>query len=278
MASASSATGSRQPRRQVSGSPTEIVNAASAAGWGWREAAPRRWSSGLRERGASRQTTRAAAAVRRADGRVARLPLLSMPRRVAVVGLVFACSLTTLVPDAVAQTTLVSNTGQSPSNVGGIGGVAFSLSDPQGARAQQFRTGSNPAGYTLSSVSFIISNWSSGNSVAVAIYSDSNGIPDSEVHSLTNPITVSLGLNTFTARAESVLDANTDYFVHIRAPTGDLVGSSTLSGAEDSESATDWSIANVSLGSIDNGANWTPASPVVRTAISGTVNAPPLWS
>ena len=192
---------------------------------------------------------------------------------VALVGLIFACLLPALAPAALAQTILVSNTGQSPSNVGGIGEVAFVLSYPQVARAQQFRTGSNPAGYTLSSVSFIVKFWSTGDSVAVAIYSDSNGDPGSEVYALTNPTTVSDGLNTFTAPPRSVLAAQTNYFVYIRSLAGDFSGSSTLSDAEDSESATDWSIANTSRSTDDNGASWHPPSAVVRTAISGTVRA-----
>ena len=196
-----------------------------------------------------------------------------MPRWVALVGLVFACSLTTLASAASAQTILVSNTGQSPNNTDGLTRVGFVLDDSQQAWAQQFRTGINPAGYTLSSVSFIFEDWSSDNSIAVAIYSDSNGIPDSEVYAL-NSTTVSDGLPTFTARANSVLAAQTNYFVYIRAPVGRIVGSGTLSPAEDSESAADWSIGNVSRRTTDNGANWgIPSAVIVRMRISGTVRA-----
>ena len=208
-----------------------------------------------------------------ADGRVARAPLLSMPRWVALVGLVFACSLTTLASAASAQTILVSNTGQSPNNTDGISQLGFVLDDSQQAWAQQFRTGINPAGYTLSSVSFIVSDRSSDNSVAVAIYSDSNGIPDSEVYAL-NPTTVSDGLNTFTAPADSVLAAQTNYFVYIRALVGQIHGSATLSHAEDSESAADWSIGNLSRTTTDNGENWgIPSEVMIRMRISGTVRA-----
>ncbi len=195
-----------------------------------------------------------------------------MPRRVALIGLAFACSLTTLVPDASAQTTLVSNTGQSTLSNDGISHVGFELPNSQSLRAQQFSTGSSPDGYTLSSVSFHINNWSSDDSVAVAIYSDSNGSPSSEVHALTNPTTVSDGLTSFGAPAGSTLAAQTDYFVRIGAPAGSFGGSATLSHREDSGSATGWSIDDSSLSSTDNGANWSgPNSPVVRMRISGTV-------
>ena len=244
-------------------------------------AEPGKMLGGKRQVEASRNASsarcagRLAAAVRRTVGRVARAALPSLPRRVALIGLAFACSLTTLSPAASAQTTLVSNTGQSPLNTDQITRVGFVLPDPQSARAQQFSTGSNPAGYTLSSVSFHISDWSSGDSVAVKIYSDSNGSPGSEVYALSNPITVSDGLNTFTAPADSTLAAQTDYFVRISAPAGSFGGSSTLSGNEDSERAAGWSIGNTSLNSSDNGANWSRTSPVVRTSISGTVNNNP---
>ena len=174
---------------------------------------------------------------------------------VALVGLIFVCLLPALASAASAQTILVSNTGQSPNNTDGISQIGFVLDDSQQAWAQQFRTGINPAGYTLSSVSFIVSDRSSDNSVAVAIYSDSNGIPDSEVYAL-NPTTVSDGLNTFTAPADSVLAAQTNYFVYIRALVGQIHGSATLSHAEDSESAADWSIGNLSRTTTDNGENW----------------------
>ena len=189
---------------------------------------------------------------------------------VALVGLIFACSLSVLASAASAQTTLVSNTGQSSTNTSGneIGAIL----GPEDTRAQQFSTGSNPTGHTLSSVDFFIRSFSSGDSVAVAIYSsDSNGNPGSEVYALTNPTTVSDGLNTFTAPADSALAAQTKYFVHIRAPAGDYTASLTYSHAEDPESATGWSIKNTSQFTEDHGVNWGSSLGVVRTAISGTV-------
>ena len=104
-----------------------------------------------------------------------------------MVGFIFACSLAALSPAALAQTTLVSSTGQSPLGTDGITFVGFAIPSPQVARAQQFTTGSNPDGYTLSSVSFIVNDWEIGDSVAVAIYSDSNGLPDTELYALDQP-------------------------------------------------------------------------------------------
>ena len=86
--------------------------------------------------------------------------------------------------------------------------------------------------------------------------------------------TVSDGLTTFTAPANSVLAAQTNYFVYIRAPVGRILGSATLSKAEDFESAADWSIGNLSRRTTDNGANWgIPSAVIVRMRISGTVRA-----
>ena len=168
-----------------------------------------------------------------------------MPRWVALVGLVFACSLTTLAPAALAQTTLISNITYEATV-----GRRISESRPT---AQRFSTGGNLAGYTLSSVSFHITSLHSDASVEVKIYSDSNNIPDSEVYSLTNPTTVSTGLNTFTAPSGSTLAAGTYYFVHISAPAGEFGVSAEESGREESEKAEGWSIDNVSRGLTNNG-------------------------
>ena len=223
----------------------------------------------------ARRTGRFAAAYRRTVALYAPGALPGMALRAAPVALLLACSPAELIPAALAQTTLVSNTGQSTLNLDGVTHVGFELDSAQVVRAQRFTTGSNPAGYTLSSASFLVSDWTDDDAVEVSIKSDSSGSPGSEIHVLSNPPAVSDGLNMFSAPSDAVLAAGTDYFVHFRAVEGSFGGSATLSANEDSGSAAGWSIGDSSLSSTDGGASWSASSPVVRMRISGTANNNP---
>ncbi len=84
---------------------------------------------------------------------------------------------------AQAQTTLVSNLGQTHVatagySVGVIGASKFS-------QAQQFTTGDNAAGYALSSIQVYIRSFDSTDSARVSIYeADASGNPDSSRYTL----------------------------------------------------------------------------------------------
>ena len=143
---------------------------------------------------------------------------------------------------AQGQTTLVSNTGQTP--------AAFtSPVDEQVTRAQGFTTGDNAGGYTLSSVQLALVRLSNGDDEwpVVSIY-EANAAgtePGSSRYTLTNPDTMnSIGLNTFTAPLNATLENDTKYFVVAAATSGYYTVYLTGANAEDSGGASGWRIAN----------------------------------
>ena len=142
-------------------------------------------------------------------------------------------------------------------------------------QTQQFTTGDNTAGYTLSSVQLYITNFSGTDEARISIYeADSSGNPSASRYTLTNPGTITNeSLNTFTAPANSTLDAETKYFVVAEAPTGSYAIGYTSSNAEDSGKANNWSINNQRhLRSSDSG-SWTTSTDKLRIRVRGTLNS-----
>ena len=174
------------------------------------------------------------------------------------------CSPLLAAAPAAAQTvtTLVSNTGQ-----GATASVFLSQTSAQG-----FSTGSNAAGYTLSSVDIVSSD---DDSFAVALYTtDTSGLPDTESVSLTPPGSFAAGTLTFTAPADTTLSASTDYSLVITLGTGVLALDlhTTSSDSEDSGGATGWSLANNHR--TLSGNTWSASSTgrTFRIAIKGYAN------
>ena len=167
----------------------------------------------------------------------------------------------------------VSNTGQTLAS-GSLtaGGAAGAI------QALAFTTGDHAPGYTLSEVDVWISSVSAPNT-RVSIYSTtSSGDPDSSLHVLTNPSSLtSDASNTFSAPAGASLAANTTYAVVVEIASGQnqtLLGRTT-SDAEDAGAASGWSIADtrrLKLGS----AAWSQpsASTVPLIAIRGAAITP----
>ena len=88
---------------------------------------------------------------------------------------------------------LVSNIGQTAS------GSAASVSTSQ-SQGQGFTTGANSGGYTLGSVELDVSTFSgTASDITVSIYSESSDNPETLVHTLTTPASISLEVTTFTA-------------------------------------------------------------------------------
>ena len=169
-----------------------------------------------------------------------RIRSLWAPSMAVAIFAVFA-ALMVMPLQAQGQTTLVSNTGQTP--------TAFtSPVDLQVSRAQGFTTGDNSWGYTLSSVQLSLVRLSDGDDEwpVVSIYEvDESGTPGSSRYTLTNPDTMnSTGLNTFTAPLNATLEAETTYFVVAAATSGFYTVYVTASNAEDSGAASGWSIAD----------------------------------
>ena len=153
---------------------------------------------------------------------------------------------------AATPVTLVSNIDQSDS------------AQSRGIHAQPFTTGSNSAGYELTSVNVQLGDpVPSAGDIVVEILSH-NGGPGSTLATLTNPATLTKdSANTFTVPASDqlTLDAKTTYYVLIYHADDDDGGSTvivsgvtttrfgiivgrTYSKSEDSGAAPGWSIGN----------------------------------
>ena len=183
-------------------------------------------------------------------GRPGRLRGRCLAARGLAAGLLVAvAALLTLPLQAEAQkTTFVSNTGQSTDpDVREVGphGHLWQL------QAQQFRTGDNEGGYTLSTIQVRVDDFGSNSRPKVSIYTTSSGNPGSSLYVLTNPATLNDdAINTFRAPANATLEKDTNYFVVFEE-----LGSGsnlrydlevTTSNAEDSGKASGWNITNSS--------------------------------
>ena len=132
---------------------------------------------------------------------------------------------------------LVSNTGQAAED---------NQTETQN-RAQSFTTGTNPAGYVLSSI-VVGYNDTAGDTFSAAVWTtNSSGAPNALKHSLTAPTTISQGDLTFTAPANATLDASTTYAVVMDLTNTNGVTftrTSTENPDEDSGAAAGWSIGD----------------------------------
>ena len=143
---------------------------------------------------------------------------------------------------------LVSNTGQT-----WIGNPS------PDDRAQAFTTGTNSAGYVLTSVVIGYNDADDDEFTASIWTTDASGAPSALKYSLTAP-TFSPGDLTFTAPADAALDANTTYTVVSEIPALQITfkRTSTINPNEDPGAATGWSIADTYH--FKNSAGWTPSS------------------
>ena len=167
-----------------------------------------------------------------------------------------------------AADVLVSNVtpGSSPSDSG------IAVSD----LAQGFTTGSNPTGYTLTNVELALAGPTTG-PITVRIVT---GLPSTitVVANLTSPATFKtpppyLNINTFTAPAGTMLDADTTYYVLVQTVSGS--GAFAHNASPEESGAPGWSIAN-------NGyerrkgpplQDWTSVNRTFQIRINGTTNA-----
>ena len=162
----------------------------------------------------------------------ARKGTLAIFSLVAVAALVIAAL--TITTTAQAQTTLVSNLGQSP----------FTTADHQGDRSQSFKTGSNATGYALGDV-WIKSTGTVGFDAAIW-ETDSDGAPSTLLHTLTAPTTFASGTLVFTAPANARLVKDTTYAVRIIVASQTTVSlGRTTSDDEDAGGSGGWEIGDV---------------------------------
>ena len=148
--------------------------------------------------------------LRRAEpGRPGRLGVRPLAARILTAVLLAAFAALLALP-AQAQAhrdhNLVSNT-----HISAPGNAGFFIN------AQSFETGANPGGYTISEVQiklFTVPGNPSALTSAKIRENNASDEPGDLVATLTNPGTlVPDSLNTFTAPADTVLDANTTYFI-----------------------------------------------------------------
>ena len=142
-------------------------------------------------------------------------------------------------------------------------------------QAQRFETGPRPVGYPLTSVkSLRVANLDDENvSPRVSIYSlGSNSTPGTELHLLSG--TISEGEVTLSAPANTVLAANTDYFVYFEdTNTTEPRGAYTIGQVNDSQTdsgLSGWSVGFRRYNSGDG--NWIPSTrPFVAIELIGSV-------
>ena len=189
-------------------------------------------------------------------------------------GLAAFAALVALPLQAQAQkTTFVSNTGQSTDpDVREVGphGHLWQL------QAQQFRTGDNEGGYTLSTIQVRVDDFGSNSRPKVSIYTTSSGNPGSSLYVLTNPATLNDdAINSFRAPANATLEKDTNYFVVFEA-----LGSGsnlrydlevTTSNSEDSGKASGWNITNSSRQRSTTATTWDNLAGKLKIAVRGTI-------
>ena len=178
--------------------------------------------------------------------------------------------------DAQTATVLVKNTGQPSS-----GSQTLDTS-----RAQEFTTGANPAGYTLSSIGFdfasITATSTAGAHLKMTLNADSSGNPGTALCTLTDPATFSgSGVQTFDAPTTDpcpTLEASTPYFAVIERVASSTMATITLSrtgnSGEDTDGEMGWTIGNT-LRTFTSGAWGTTPAQSHRVVVRGNANNNP---
>ena len=199
------------------------------------------------------------------------LRLLAL-RGLAAAFLVFFAALFALPLQARADV-LISNIGQTLSN-----STALAANE----MAQGFETGDNTGNYTLESIDInfeFIPSSSDASSLTVTLWSaDASDDPDSSVATLSNPSDLSTSsggnIKKFTAPANTVLDAETMYFVHMLYTGSSLVHiDRTQATGEDANPASGWSINDNRLFRTRGSTNsWNTSTFIGVIRVNGTVD------
>ena len=172
--------------------------------------------------------------------------------------------------------TLVSNTGQTYSS-----STAFSvgtLGTPKYTHAQSFTTGDDAAGYTLSSVELDIvgSTYNTNDTARLSIYTaNSNGKPAAVKYTLTNPSSVSDGLNAFTAPTGSTLEKETEYVVVVeQTGSGSFnVRVTPSNGQSSDDTGAGWAIRDNRWWRGSDAGAWGSAGDKLRISVNGFLGA-----
>ena len=165
-----------------------------------------------------------------------------------------------------AQTTFISNMGQTRSaSKGSAGGASFD--------AQQFTTGSNEGGYTLSAIVVKLAAASSA-TPTFALHQSTTvsgvDVPGTKVVDLTGSVATA-GEQSFTPASATTLSASTKYIVVVAGSGGRISTRKALSGNEDSGGSPGWSIADNTIYSTNSGSTWfTSTTAPLKIAVKGT--------
>ena len=166
------------------------------------------------------------------------------------------------------QRVLVSNIGQTEITQNDNAGELLILD-----AAQEFTTGSNETGYTLSSIDLELTVASTSNFPVVKLFSGSaNG---TEVATLTAPTNAATGKTTYTFTVPTAITLEGDTSYWVMAETGGGTWH-TVGFAEDATPAPDWSIADRDEFRVfsSTGPFSTDALVALMIRVNGTVNNP----
>ena len=183
----------------------------------------------------------------------------------ALVALFWLCVAST---PALAQVTLVSNTGQGTASPNQL--VSNSTRQAVG-----FTTGDNEHGYTLTSVELVFTNWGTGDRAEITIRAESSGVPGTVLQTLVSPRTITNNSTaSFTTSDTLTLESNTTYFVVSRASAGWFLVRTTNSNAEDSGGQAGWSLHNRAHTTSSAVPQWTQSvvDKKTKVTIKGIVN------
>ena len=207
----------------------------------------------------------------RVTGRLARCARSFLGAGSVAAALAVAVALLLPAAPAEAQTTYVSNAGQTydfdeRDLVGPFRWEQYSM-------AQRFRTGGQAGGYALGSVELSLFGIGNLDVPKVSIHSvNANGSTGGSVYVLTNPGRfVERSFNTFTAPANATLAANTSYVVVVEATDGAFGVGVTRRFAEDSGNASGWSIGDGADYRYSDSGNWIL---LTSRALRITIKAP----
>ena len=158
------------------------------------------------------------------------------------------------------QTTFVSNLGQTDIS-------RDTETDPSSPYAQQFETGSNPGGYTLTEIVVNIRDAQTGTPAFALYTSTSDDEPDTKVVDLSGDSSTA-GEQSFTPASATTLSASTKYYIVFGMTSGTANLQRTSSDNIDSGASPGWDIAENSL--FGTGTTWTTSGDTVEIAIKGT--------
>ena len=165
---------------------------------------------------------------------------------------------------AQAQTTLVSNTGETTSSGGSSHFWGTELHDRHRRE------------YTVTEVQIRIDHADTGEGTSAKIREDDNGEPGNLVATLTNPATLtgSDSLNTFTAPAGTTLDPGTTYWISVSEGVADRISyNTTTENGQTGEAG--WTIGDGGLWRSDEAQDWNDTTGNLIIAIKDPSAHPP---